>query len=70
MITIVCDSCGKAVSQPVLDISFHNLEGREVCTPCLTKIKLQAEKALAGQRAFHFGPYMESLKSSIRKNCR
>ena len=70
MVNIVCDSCGKIVSQPVLDVNFFNLEGREVCAPCNVKIKALAEKAQDSQRSFQLMNYKDSLKSTLRKVCK
>ncbi len=69
MINIICDCCGKLIAQPIRDVNYFNLQGKEVCAPCNLKLKQLAEKD-SSTPDLSFMTYKKALTSTLRKNCK
>ncbi len=70
MVHVICDSCGKSVTQPVLRLNYFSILEHDLCQACHQKLNEAVEKAMASHPRYLLKTYHDTLSSTLRRMCK
>lgn len=70
MISIVCDSCKKAISNATAEVNFFYVTDKAVCKSCEKEIEEQTREDVHRDGKYTLKGYTQHYLDNLHKQCR
>ncbi len=70
MVSIVCDSCKKAIPGAHKDVNLFYYADKSLCAPCRDKLDVKIKEAMKKERTYSFQKYRDTMMRNLQGMCK